>query len=109
VANNLQECPAFRWWVPDTLRCCNQILKAVKTRYIKKSHKYGIRLPRSIEGAYLIDQETGTDFWHQAILKEMNNAAAFQFLNDGEHIPAGSKWNPFHMIFDIKCDFTRKA
>jgi hypothetical protein len=70
----------------------------------------GYAYPKAFEGAYLIDQETGTDFLHQAILKEMkNNAATFQFLNDGEHIPAGSKWIPFHMIFDIKCDFTRKA
>jgi len=23
--------------------------------------------------------------------------------------PVGSQWIPFHMIFDVKCDFTRKA
>jgi hypothetical protein len=38
-----------------------------------------------------------------------NNAVAFQFLEEGENVPVGSKWIPFHMIFDIKCDFTRKA
>jgi hypothetical protein len=38
-----------------------------------------------------------------------NNAIAFRFLEDGEHVPVGSQWIPFHMIFDIKCDFTRKA
>ena len=87
-----------------------RIIKAVKTRYLKKTHKYGIHVPRSIEEAYQIDKETGTDFWHQAILKEMkNNAVAFKFLEDGESLPVGSKWIPFHMIFDVKVDLTRKA
>jgi hypothetical protein len=43
-------------------------------------------------------------------MKEMkNNAVAFKFLEYGENLPVGSKWIPFHMIFDIKCDFTCKA
>jgi len=43
-------------------------------------------------------------------MKEMrNNAVALKFLEDGEHVPPGSQWIPFHMIFVVKCDFTRKA
>jgi hypothetical protein len=38
-----------------------------------------------------------------------NNAIAFQFLEDKEQVPVGSTWIPFHMIFDVKCDLTRKA
>jgi hypothetical protein len=34
---------------------------------------------------------------------------AFKFLEEGEKVPVGSTWIPFHMIFDIKCDLTRKA
>jgi hypothetical protein len=109
-SNNLQDQPAFRWWVADTLARRNRILKAVQTRYAKKTHKYRIRLPKSVEEAYEIDRENGTDHWHQAILKEMkNNSVAFHFLEDNENLPVGSQWIPFHMIFDIKCDFTRKA
>jgi hypothetical protein len=86
------------------------MVKAMKTRYMKKAHKYGIRLPKTVDEAYQIDIETQTNYWHQAIMKEMkNNAIAFQFLEEDECIPVGSKWIPFHMIFDIKCDFTRKA
>jgi hypothetical protein len=73
-------------------------------------HKYGIRLPKNLEEAYEIDRETNTDFWHQAIVKEMtNNAVAFKFLEDGQQAPIGSQWIPCHMIFDIRPDFTRKA
>jgi hypothetical protein len=54
--------------------------------------------------------ETGTDFWHQAIIKEMkNNAVAFKFLEPVAHVPVGSRWVPFHMIFDVKVDPTCKV
>lgn len=87
-----------------------RIIKAMKSRYVRRTHKYGIRLPKTTEEAYEIDKETGTDYWHQAIMKEMrNNMVAFKFLEEGESIPVGSKWIPFHMIFDIKLDLTRKA
>ncbi len=81
-----------------------------KTRYEKRTHKYGIHTPKSVEEAYAIDQENGNDLQHQAILKEMkDNAQAFHFLDPGESIPVGSQWVPFHMIFDVKVDLTRKA
>jgi hypothetical protein len=38
-----------------------------------------------------------------------NNSVAFRSLEDGEKISAGLKWIPFHMIFDIMCDFTCKT
>jgi hypothetical protein len=86
------------------------MIKAVKSHMTKKTHKYGIRVPHSIEEAYQLDKETGSDYWHQAILKEMkNNAVAFKFLELGEHIPVRSNWVPCHMIFDVKLDLTRKA
>lgn len=82
----------------------------MKTRYVKKTHKYGIQVPKTVEEAYSIDEETNTDYWKKAIQKEMtNNAIAFKFLEEGEQIPVGSKWIPFHMIFDVKCDLTHKA
>jgi hypothetical protein len=86
------------------------MIKVLKSRYETKTHKYGIRVPHNTEEAYEIDKETGTDYWHQAIMKEMkNNLIAFKFLEEGEQIPVGSKWIPFHMIFDVKIDLTRKA
>jgi hypothetical protein len=86
------------------------MINAVKTRFKKKMHKYGIQVPLTVEEAYQLDKDTNTDYWHRAILKEMkNNAVAFKFLEEGEHVPVGSTWIPFHMIFDVKCDLTRKA
>jgi hypothetical protein len=110
ISRGIQDRLAFRWWVPSTLKRRERIVKAMKSRYVKKTHKYGIRLPKTTEEAYQIDHKTNTDYWHQAIMKEMkNNMVAFKFLEDGETIPVGSKWIPFHMIFDVKLDLTRKA
>jgi hypothetical protein len=110
VNRGLQQEAAFSWWVKDTLARKNSIVKAMKSRYVRKTHKYGIRLPKDIKEAYELDRESGTDYWHQAIVKEMtNNASAFQFLEPEENIPIGSTWIPSHMIFDVKVDLTRKA
>jgi len=110
VSRGIQNQVAFRWWVPSTLKQHTRIIKAMKSRYVRCTHKYGIPQPKSTAEAYEIDKETGTDYWHQAIMKEMkNNMIAFRFLEEGEQIPVGSKWIPFHMIFDVKLDLTRKA
>jgi len=110
VSQGIQNLPGFRWWVPQALKQKNRIVNNIKSRFKKKTHKYGIQVPANVEEAYQIDRETNTDFWHQAIMKEMkNNAVAFRFLEDGEQIPVGSTWIPFHMIFNVKCDLTRKA
>jgi len=41
-ANNLIEEPAFKWWVPHTLKKRMRIISAIKSRMRQKSHKYGI-------------------------------------------------------------------
>ena len=86
------------------------MLKAAKTRYARRTHKFGIQLPNSVEEALAIDRETNTTFWHDAIQKEMKNVrVAFKFLEQGERVPIGYKWIRCHMVFDVKMDFTRKA
>jgi len=107
---NLQDKVTCKWWVPQVIKRHSWIIKAIKTRYTKKTHKYRIRLPKSVPKAYEVDKENGNDLWQEAIIKKMkNNALAFRFLEPGESPQVGSKWVPFHMIFDVKVDLTRKA
>jgi hypothetical protein len=73
VANKIVEEPAFAWCVKDVLRHRNRIISKVKSRYWKTTPKFGIHLPRSVQEALQIDEETGTDLWRQAIKKEMKN------------------------------------
>ena len=62
VANHLTEEPAFKWWVPHVLCQWNQIISKVKSWYWQMTHKFGIRLPHSVEEALKIDEQTGTNF-----------------------------------------------
>ena len=118
VANRIQEEPAFKWWVSDALRTRNRIIAKVKGKYWKTSHKYGVRLPHSVQEALAIDKETGTDFWWKAIQKELNKVmVALEFdesmtpeqLRQDKTAYVGFQEIACHMIFDVKMDLTRKA
>ncbi len=121
-ANKIDDEPAFKWWVPYVLKKKNRIINKVKGKYWKTSHKFGIRLPHSVEEALRIDQENGNHFWEEAIKKEMKKIMSMQVfekmegmtvedLRSGRKKLPGFKEIGIHMVFDIKMDgkFTRKA
>ena len=119
AANQIDQEPAFKWWVKDTLRRRNRIISKVKSKYWRTTHKFGIRIPKTVEEALALDKENGNALWHDAIQKEMKNVrVAFQAWDGGtvEDARRGDKLVGYqeikcHMIFDIKMDglFTRKA
>ena len=103
VDNKLEEEPAFRWWVPFTIRKRNRILKAMTNRYHRTVQKFGIELPKTVERALEIDKETNTTFWRDAINKEMKTVkVAFQFLPEGAAKPVGREYIGCHLVFDVK-------
>ena len=109
-AREIQDEPAFSWWVPFTLRKRDRIISAVNSRVKKTSHKYGIEVPTSVQHAKEIDECNGNTYWADAIAKEMANVAvAFEILEPGDPIPVGWTKSSGHMVFDVKMDFTRKA
>jgi hypothetical protein len=110
VNNKIASEAAFCWWVPHVLKKRDRIIKKVKTRYFKRTHKFGIELPKSVPEALEIDKKTGTDFWRRAIEKEMKNVqVAFEIREDGS-IPVGFREITCHLVFDIKSDtLARKA
>jgi hypothetical protein len=109
-SRNLLSEAAFNWWSPYVLHKKNRIIKKVKSRYWQRTHKYGVRLPKSATEALDLDKENGNTLWYDAIQKEMRNVkSAFQFLPVGSTTPIGSKKIPCHIIFDVRMDFSRKA
>jgi len=119
VGNALTHEPAFNWWVRKVLRKRDRIISKVKSRYWKTTHKYGCRVPKSVEEALEIDKETGTDYWSKAIEKEMKKAKIAWYV-DFEHTPEevrkgkvpgliGFQEIRCHIVFDVKMDLTRKA
>jgi Reverse transcriptase (RNA-dependent DNA polymerase) len=110
VANKLVSEPAFAWWVPKVLRQRDRNIMKVRSRYLQRSHKYGIEVPTTVDRALQVDEENGNHFWRSAIEKEMlNNSSAFEILPNGMKVPIGYTKIRCHMIFDVKMDFTRKA
>ena len=76
----------------------------------KKSYKFGVTVPNTVEEAIKLDQINGNELWKKAIGKEIGNVkVAFQLMEEGEKLPVGSKEIPYHIIFDVKLDLTRKA
>lgn len=109
-ARGLDSEPAFAWWVPHTIRRRNVIISSVKARLKKKTHKYGIEVPTSLEHAKQLDKENGNTFWMDALRKEMYEVGiAFEILEEGEKAPDGWSHVTGHIIWDVKMDFTRKA
>jgi len=106
--------PAFNWWVPYVLKKRERIISLVKkrqTRYLKRTHKFGIAIPKIVDKALELDKINGNTLWADAIAKEMKNVrVAFKILPDGERAPNGYQRIHCHMVFDVKMEnFQRKA
>ena len=106
VASQIQDEPAFTWWVPYTMKKQNRIISKIKSKYWQRTHKYGIRIPKSVKEVYEIDKENGNTLWTEAIKKEMANVGiAFspsEEQNPHEFEKLGYQWINCHMIFDVK-------
>ena len=61
--------------------------------YLKRSHKFGIELPKTVEKALALDAKNGNTLWANAISKEMENVrVAFEVLPDGKPVPIGHQF-----------------
>ena len=51
MVNGIENEPAFAWWVPFTLNKRDKIISAVNQCVKKRTHKYGIEVPWTVEEA----------------------------------------------------------
>ena len=56
IANRIQEEPAFAWWVKTVLRRRNRTTSKVKKKCWRTTHKYGVRVPKSVQEALQLDE-----------------------------------------------------
>ena len=59
IARNIQDEPAFSWWVPYVMRKRDRIISSVNSRVKKVTHKYGVEIPSSVEHCYQLDMKNG--------------------------------------------------
>jgi hypothetical protein len=91
VAQGIDDEPAFNWWVHHVLRKREHIIALVmkrRTRFLKKTHKFGIEVPRFVAEAYALDKKNGNTLCTDSIAKEMKNVRiAFKILANGDKFP----------------------
>ena len=112
INNNIQDEPAFSWWVPYVLKKREAIISKITSKYWQRTHKFGIRMPKSVKDAYEIDKENGNSLWRDAIIEEMKKVrVAFEETSKSLDELFGYTEITTHMIFDIKMgeNFRRKA
>ena len=61
-AMGLSDEPAFSWWTTHVLKKRQRIIAAVNKRYHNMTHKFGIKVPETVEEALALDKEMGMTF-----------------------------------------------
>ncbi len=94
---NLQDEPAFAWWLPYTLKKEKRILQKIKSKYWSRTHKYGIRMPWSIKEAIKIDKENGNTLWMDASCLNSHHPSSRDVLWGyiGSHIASPNRRDSF--------------
>ena len=112
MQKQISDKPVFAWWVSYVLKKKARIISKVKSKYWTRTHKFGIRIPKSVEEAKRLDRENGDTLWWDAICMEMKNVriAFEEYAGEISDLVGYQKVN-CHMIFDIKFgeNFRRKA
>ena len=87
------------------------LVKKRNARYLNKTHKFGVELPKSETEAYALDEHNGNTLWADSISKEMKYVKPdSRIMEDSEQVPVGFHRVNCNMIFDVKMeDFRLKS
>jgi hypothetical protein len=103
IDNRIQDEPAFAWWVPYVTKKRIAIISNIGSKYWQRTHKYGIRVPRSINEAKDIDLANGDSRWMDGVRLEMkNNRVAFEVYRGNTDELIGYQKITGHLVFDVK-------
>ena len=110
--HKISEEPAFKWWVPYTLKKKQRIISKIKSKYWERTHKYGVRIPKSVKEAIEIDSQNHNSLWWDSLMKEMKNVrCAFEVYEGKVEDLVGYQKVKCHIVWDVKLgeNFRRKA
>jgi hypothetical protein len=71
VGNDLQDKPAFLWWVPHILKKRHRIISSVMKRYLNRNNKFGIEIAATWNDCVRLDTDNNNTLWQDAVHKEM--------------------------------------
>ena len=55
--------PLFSWRIRHVLVKCNRIIVNLKSNYWVRTHKFGFKIPKSVQEAKSFDEENGNTLW----------------------------------------------
>jgi hypothetical protein len=69
VAKKLLDAPYFLWWAPHVLKKRISIIVDVTKHYHKRTHKFGIEVPKSWDDCVRLDKENDNTILQDAVSK----------------------------------------
>jgi hypothetical protein len=93
------------WWEPHVLKKISRVIASVTKRYHKRTHKFGIEVPKIWDECVRLDKENNNTIWKDVVRKEMNNVRiAFKILNGEESVPPTYQDIRCRIIFDVRME-----
>ena len=62
------------------------MVSRVKAKYWRTTHKFGIQVPKKVDEAYKIDQQTGNTFWEKQLKGKWLTSGLFQGFKGSDTI-----------------------
>ena len=62
VPNEISDELSFNWWVKENLKHIYRIISKVKSKYWRTSHKFGIRVPKTVKKYMILIDNQGLTF-----------------------------------------------
>jgi hypothetical protein len=85
AVKSLINTPGFVWWAPHVLKKRTIIIAAVTKRYHKRTHTFGIEVPKSWDDCVRLGKGNDNTLWKDAARKKRKNVRiAFKILNGEE-------------------------
>jgi hypothetical protein len=69
AAKILLDIPDFVWWAPHVLKKLTRIIAAVTKRYHKRTHKFGIEVPKIWDDCVILEKENNSTLWKDSVRK----------------------------------------
>jgi hypothetical protein len=80
--------PAFIWWGPHVLQKRTIIIADVAKCYHKRTHKFGIEVPKNWDDCVRLEKENDDTSWQDVVRKVIKNVIiAFKIINGEETVP----------------------
>jgi hypothetical protein len=69
AAKSFLDTPAFLWRAPHVIKKRSIIIAAITKRYHKRTHKFGIEVPKNWDDCVRFDKDNDSTLWQDAVRK----------------------------------------